>query len=137
MICPCKTEFLMERVGIATTIMDEERYHNYLFLQRSLSELRSGRKPTDDWEQHHYNFFTKIRNFFPSFDEMNIDIIDEEFRNKAYETEKMARYLENYFERAGTVDYKLYTLFLERIQYLFEYFMDEEELCSLLGQTGM
>jgi len=117
--------------------MEHERHQNYLFLQRSLSELRSGRKPTDDWEQHHYNFFTKIRNYFPDFSEMNNDVHEEAFREKAYEAEKMARYTEDYFERAGTLDYTVYMMFLERVQYLSEYFMDEEELCSLLGQTGM
>jgi len=115
----------------------DEKYQNYLFLQRSLSQLRSGEQTTDDWEQLHVSFFFKLRKYFTNFNELNKDIRDETFRDQAYNTEKLAVYIENQYDRIGRIDYKLYQKFLENIHSLFQYFIPEEELSSLMDQTAI
>jgi len=115
----------------------DQRYENYLTLQRSLQELRSGRKVTDDWENTHYNFFVRTRGFFTDFNRVLYNDETPELRKKCSELERLAAYTEKYIEQTGKIDYAVYTLFLERLLYLAEYFMPDDELTDLMEKLGM
>jgi hypothetical protein len=115
----------------------EQKYEHYLFLQRSLAELKSGRKPTDDWEQEHFNFFVKIRQAFPDFRRVSLDIEDSMYRAKMEDAEMLARYIEMYWEGNGAIEYNAYLQFLQRMLYAFEYTLTDDEISDLMAMMKM
>lgn len=116
---------------------EEQKYENYLTLQRSIQNLRSGSPITDDWEQLHHDFFKTIRMFFVDFNYVVNPSDDEELRTKCSEAERLAEYTEKYIEQTGRMDYVVYKLFLERLLYIAEYSMEDDEISELMGKLGM
>ena len=54
---------------------------------------------TEEWMQEHEDFFEKIRYEFPDFSEVNQDIRDLNFRNKAAKAEVLARKVERTLDK--------------------------------------
>lgn len=116
---------------------NDQRHENYLMLQRSLQEIRSGRPITDDWEHKHYAFFEKTRSFFFNFNCVTNKDDNEELTKTCAELEKLAVYTEQFIEKTGRMDYAVYKLFLERLLYLAEYTMEDDEINSLMENLGL
>lgn len=120
-------------------LTEEEKYENYLMLQKSLQELRSRRRVTDDWEQSHYQFFLKIREHFTDFNLVAPTITNSVFRKICYEAEQLATYIETQILTSG-MNYNMYKTFLERIEYIIKYYDnigEEDELSDLMGKIRM
>lgn len=113
------------------SLNDSQKNDNYIMLLRSIDELKSGRKVSDDWEQDHYNFFYKIRKAFHDFRDVNPEVDDEDLRKTRNETEQLARYQEMYLESSGNMHYIAYLQFLERVLIIIQYFMEDEEIDEL------
>ena len=115
----------------------EQQQEHYRFLILSIKELKSGRPPTDDWEQDHFNFFSSIRRAFPDFRNVDKNIEDEMFRIKMKDAEMLARYIEMYWESCGEIPYDAYLQLLQRIQYAIEYDMEDDEISNLMSGMSM
>jgi hypothetical protein len=115
----------------------EQQTEHYRFLLLSIEELKSGRKPTDDWEQEHFNFFSKIRMTFPDFRKVSENIQDKMFRVKMNDAEQLARYIELYWESNGDIPYDAYLQFLQRMKYAVEYEKTDDEIADLMSGLSM
>jgi hypothetical protein len=109
-----------------------QKYENYKMLLESIKELRRGVKPSDDWEQLHFTFFSKLRAVYPDMSKINLEIEDRDFRKTLFEAEQIAKYLEMYWENNGTIHYNSYLDLLVRIREIAEYFMDDYEITSIM-----
>ena len=116
---------------------ETQKYENYIILMRSIEELRSGRKHTDDWEQDHFNFFSKIRTMYPDLSRLYPEVEDDDFRKMLHECEQIARYLEMYWENNGTIEYRSYLNLLLRIKDILFSVVDEDELAIIMSEVHM
>ena len=119
------------------TYSEVETHENYKMLVRSIGELQSGNKPTDDWEQLHFNFFSLIRSSFPDIKKLNPEIEDLRFRNTLHECEMLARYIEIFWEGHGTIEYSAYLQFLTRMRYIIEYDMDDDDIANAINAMNI
>jgi len=115
----------------------EQKYENYLTLQRSIQNLRSGAQVTPEWNDHHLKFFTRVRAFFKNFNDVLMDDDSEELRKKCSELEVLAQYNEQFIARNTFIDYSAYRLFLDRLLYIAEYTMGDDEITDLMEKLGM
>ena len=117
--------------------MDYAKAHkNYTTLYNSYNQLRSGLPITN--HQEHIDFFEEVRKFFFDFSIVMYTIEDEEYRKKCVELETLAVYSERYISRTGRLDYSIYKLFLERLIYIYEYSVDNnDDLLNQLENLGI
>jgi hypothetical protein len=115
------------------TFNEQQKERNYIRLVRSIAELKSGRKPTDDWEQEYYEYFMLAREHFWNFTYVRPDITDKMFRDAMAEAETYAQTVELRWEEHGRIDHDAYLDMLERMQYSYEYILDDDELTELLN----
>jgi len=116
---------------------ETQKYENYIMLMKSIEELKSGRKHTDDWEQLHFNFFSKFRAMYPDISRINPEVEDDDFRKTLHQCEQIARYLEMYWENNGTIEYRSYLNLLLRIKDIFFSVVDEDELAIIMSEVHM
>ena len=121
------------------SIADEQKYANYQFLLKSIAELKSGRKPTEDWEQSHFTFFYTMRKTFVDFRLMSIGQDDDEFKRWQNNAEQLARYQEMHWESNGCMNYPAYLQLLEHVLMLADYGYNDEDdgLNSMMENLGM
>jgi hypothetical protein len=119
---------------------DEQCLQNYQLLQRSIAELKSGRKPTDDWEQDHFDFFSRLRTSFPDFRELYPGVEDEDYTRWKNNAEQLARYQAMHWEQTGRMNYPAYLQFLEVVMLIVQFELGDENqdnLTSILQTLAM
>jgi hypothetical protein len=92
-------------------LTEDQRYENYLTLQRCIQNLRSGEQMAVEWNQKHTAFFADVRAFFKNFNFVYCDNDCEELRKKCSELEALAQYTERFVKQNGSLDYSAYRLF--------------------------
>lgn len=106
---------------------EEERVMNRSMLELSIKELQSGRPVTDDWEQEHFNFFSRVRRSFVNFMDMYPGNEDEDLRRKLNHAEQLARYQEMHWENTLYMNFPAYLQFLEVLHWIVQYEAQEDD----------
>ena len=121
-------------------ITPQQKYENYEMLERSIAQLKSNTKMSEDWEQDHFNFFFKIRKAFPNFNGMYLDIHDEDVRRWLNSAEQLARYQEMHWEKTGYMNYYAYLQFLQFVKNIADNELgmtDDSGITSLLESLAV
>jgi len=111
--------------------MEEER-SNYDMIMEAIAVLDDENHGfvTSEWVAEHRDFFQMIRDEFPDLSDVNPEIRDMAFRNKAARAEVCARKLEssNYF------DVETYCRLCKLCYELYEVCEDEDGLVNMFGK---
>lgn len=115
---------------------DSIKENNFLRAKWQLSVLRSG-KITEDFVEDCKLFLNKMRDFFPDFSRINLDIQTEEFRRKADEAEELFEMLTQAYRVERYFYLEVYVEILERIVYMAEYVHEDVSLTDLMSSFNI
>lgn len=111
---------------------DTTKHNNFLRAKWQLSVLRTGRI-TEDFVEDCKDFLQILREFFPDFRYVNMDIQAHDFRMKADEAEELYEMLVIEYRRDKFFNLEIYVELLERVLYMTEYVHEDVELADLLN----
>lgn len=118
------------------TMDDTAKENNFVRAKWQLSVLRSG-KITEDFVEDCKAFLSKLRDFFPDFSRINLDIQTEEFRTKADEAEELFEMLTKAYRIERYFYLDIYVEILDRIVYMAEYVHEDAALTDLMSSFNI
>ena len=117
----------------------DDKKSNHDMIQEAIEYITSVDQDfvSEEWLEEHQNFFIKIREEFPDFSEVNEDIRDLNFRNKAARAEVLARKIEKtrYFDVISYCD--LCKLCYELYQYCEDIDAEDDALVNAFGNMNV
>ena len=115
--------------------MDEQE-KNFLRAKWQLSVLRTERI-TEDFVEDCKSFLQLMREYFPDFSCINLDIQTKDFRQKAEEAEELFEMLMAEYRRDKFFNLEIYVEILERILYMAEYVHEDVSLSDMMLSMGL
>lgn len=122
-------------------LTEEQKNKNYAYLLDTMSRLRAGIPITEDMETIDLQYFKGMRQMIGDFNVVYDHITNTIFRKKANETEQLARYLDMYICEMGHMEYTAYLQFLERSDFLSNFYEEPknemDDLMSSFKKTAI
>jgi len=116
-------------------LTEEQKAYNYNCLVASINSLKKG-ELTDEWRQNHHIYFNNIREIYPNFRNVELDVDTYDTAMLLDEIEVCAETTE-FQIRMGEMDYKIYLEFLEKVFKIFtvenQHKQDDDEMSSLIN----
>lgn len=123
-------------------LTDEEKYSNYCRLVETIQFIESGGRITEDWMERHKELIYIYRDAFPnSFQTMNPEIKDKEFRTIANESDVLMNSLLTSIQYERTFKVGHYHMLLRRmlrmLEIVYEYHDDGDELSNFMRNMSL
>ncbi len=117
--------------------MSSSAESNYVRLLKTIQELESGVRVTEDWVEEHKRIILLYRDTFPNFRAVNEEFRDKEFRKKADESEVLISNLVHEIKVSGTINLRYYLILVKHIKIMCDLVWDEHDLSSMLERMRM
>ena len=114
---------------------EDERSTNYDRLVHHLNILESGRI-TEDIMEDMKKYCSRLRDHYPDFSIMNLEIEDMLFRTCAHYSEILFQEIKERYRTDQVFDLNLYKMLLQNIKCMVEHVSEEESLSDMMSSVG-